>query len=94
MRAWREKRGLTQEQVATKLGTHRGMVSRYENSERGLTLSVQFRVMRILDITPAQFFQDPDDADALEKLMHEAEKAGPKKRREILAVIRTMLDNK
>lgn len=94
MRAWREKRGLTQEQVATKLGTHRGMVSRYENSERGLTLTQQFRIMRILKITPAQFFQHPDEADALEKLMHEAEQAGAKKRREILAVIQAMLDNK
>jgi DNA-binding XRE family transcriptional regulator len=56
LREWRQKRGLTQEQVAEAMGTHRGMISRYESSQRGLTLEVQFRLMEVLDIMPAQFF--------------------------------------
>jgi transcriptional regulator with XRE-family HTH domain len=88
MRAWREYRGMTQEQVARELGTDRGMISRYENNECGLTLAVQFKLFGALDITPAQFFQPPGQTslDAL------AQKASPERRKAILAVLQTMLD--
>jgi transcriptional regulator with XRE-family HTH domain len=71
LREWRQKRGLTQEQVAEAMGTHRGMISRYESSQRGLTLEVQFRLMEVLDIMPAQFFSPPDEP-SLDTMLRDA----------------------
>ena len=67
LKEWRQKRGMTQEDLAEALKTSKGEVSRYERGERTLSLLIQFRLMRALNITPAQFFTPPDarSADAL-----------------------------
>jgi transcriptional regulator with XRE-family HTH domain len=64
LREWRIKRGLTQLELAQRLNTSKGLISRYERGGRAMTLLVQFRLMRALDITPAQFFMDPDEPSA------------------------------
>jgi transcriptional regulator with XRE-family HTH domain len=67
LKEWRQKRGMTQEDLAEALKTSKGEVSRYERGERTLSLLIQFRLMRALNITPAQFFTPPEarSADAL-----------------------------
>ena len=92
MREWREHRGLSLTEVAEALGTHRGMVSRYELGRRGLTQDMQFRIMRILQITPAQFFTAPATADLIEKLYAELQSAPPKRRKEIVAALLKLID--
>ena len=61
LREWRIKRGLTQADLAERLGTDKSMISRYEGAQRNLLLDVQFRLMEALDITPKQFFSHPDE---------------------------------
>jgi transcriptional regulator with XRE-family HTH domain len=87
LREWRQKRGLTQEQVAEAMGTHRGMISRYESSQRGLTLEVQFRLMEVLDIMPAQFFSPPDEP-SLDAMLRNA---SPDDRRLVHDVVQVFL---
>jgi transcriptional regulator with XRE-family HTH domain len=67
LKEWRQKRGMTQEDLAEALKTSKGEVSRYERGERTLSLLIQFRLARALKITPAQFFTPPEarSADAL-----------------------------
>jgi transcriptional regulator with XRE-family HTH domain len=59
LKEWRQERGMTQEDLAAALKTSKGEISRYERGERPLTLLIQFRLMRALNITPAQFFEPP-----------------------------------
>lgn len=86
LREWRLKRGMTQADLATAIGTSKGMISRYETSQRGLTIEVQFRLCHALRITPAQFFTDPNALPVNER-------AGdsPEQLRAVLAAIRALL---
>jgi transcriptional regulator with XRE-family HTH domain len=59
-------------------GVSKGMVSRAESSQRGLTLEVQFRLMAALDITPAQFFFTPEEASA-DALLRDASPEEPRR---------------
>jgi transcriptional regulator with XRE-family HTH domain len=88
LKEWRIKRGLTQLQLARRLNTSKGHISRYERGERGMTLLVQSRLMRALDIKPAQFFMDPDEPSADVLL----EQVTPKERDRLIRVLRTLID--
>jgi transcriptional regulator with XRE-family HTH domain len=88
LREWRIKRGLTQLQLARRMNTSKGHISRYERGERAMTLLVQSRLMRALDIKPAQFFMDPDEPSADVLL----EQVTPKERERLITVLRTLID--
>ena len=64
LREWRQKRGLTQDQLATLTAADKSMISRYERWQRGLTLEMLFKLCSALRITPAQFFSDPEEESA------------------------------
>ena len=88
LKEWRLKRGLTQQQLAQRLNTTKGHISRYERGHRAMTSHVQFRLMRALGITPVQFFMHPDlpSADAL------LERLAPADRQRYIKALRVLID--
>jgi transcriptional regulator with XRE-family HTH domain len=60
LREWRVHLGLSQEQLARRLGTSKGVISRYESGARGMTVEVQFRLARALKIWVGQLFLPPE----------------------------------
>lgn len=66
--AWRKKRGLTQEQLAERVGTYKGQVSNWENGNRSLSYDVMDALAEALDIEPADLFRDPARPSADELL--------------------------
>ncbi|MBS0257229.1 MAG: helix-turn-helix transcriptional regulator [Proteobacteria bacterium] len=67
LKEWRVKKGLTQQQLADRLpigedgkATGKDQISRWERSERGMTMDVQAALAEALDIEPGALFHDPD----------------------------------
>lgn len=60
LRQWREKRALTQEQLAERLGTTKGQVSNWERAIRAMTYNVQAALAEALSIEPGDLFRDPE----------------------------------
>jgi len=60
VKEWRKKRGLTQEQVAGRLDTDKGVISKLENGGQRLTAEWIFGIAEALDIDPEQLFHHPD----------------------------------
>lgn len=60
VREWRKHRGLTQERVAERLGTTKGVVSQLENGKRQITTSWMFGLAEALNIEPDQLFRHPE----------------------------------
>jgi transcriptional regulator with XRE-family HTH domain len=60
LREWRERRGLLQEQLGQMVGSSKSVISRLETGERPIKIEMQFKLMRALKISPAQFFSPPD----------------------------------
>lgn len=54
----REKKGLTQADVAVKLGKPQSYVSKYERGERRLDVVEFLEVMRVLDIEPYKIIKE------------------------------------
>jgi transcriptional regulator with XRE-family HTH domain len=92
LKEWRIKRGLSQLQLADRMDTSKGLVSRWERGERSISLLVQFRLMRILDIQPAQFFMDPDDPSFDTFLL--LQKAAPEERKRLNDALRMLVNPK
>ena len=65
LRAWREFRNLTQQDLAAKVGTTAAVISLLENGQRGLSASWLKRLAEHLEISPG-FLLDhmPDDLTA------------------------------
>lgn len=62
LRAWREFRKLTQEQLAEKVGTDKGVISLLESGSRGLSDKWLYRLAPILGTTPGQLLDhDPNE---------------------------------
>lgn len=67
LREWREAKGLSQEELAKRLDTSKGVISRYETGERSMNIETQFRVSAALGIWVGELFLPPDkpSTDAL-----------------------------
>ena len=65
LKEWRLYRGMRQQDLAQRVGSSNGMISRYESGTRAMTLEVQFRLMAALDISPWEFFLPPQE-DAMQ----------------------------
>jgi transcriptional regulator with XRE-family HTH domain len=59
LRDWRENRGLTQGELGAKIGSHKGVISRYETGAREPSFAVMFKLCEALGITVQQFFEAP-----------------------------------
>lgn len=66
--AWREQRGLTQDQLADRLDTYKGQISNWENGRRAMSFDVQAALAEALDIEPSDLFRDPERPSADELL--------------------------
>ena len=68
LREWREHRGLLQEDLERMTLIAKSVISRYETGSRRMHMEAQIKLMRALQITPAQFFSPPD-APSLDALV-------------------------
>lgn len=64
LRALRDQKGWTQEQIANKLGTSKQVISRYENNQRSPKLSVAIKYAEILGVS-SNYFTDNEDSDSV-----------------------------
>jgi transcriptional regulator with XRE-family HTH domain len=65
LRAWREFRQLTQEQLAEKVGTAGNVISLLESGERGLSHKWLLKLAPVLGTTPGYLLDhDPNDLDS------------------------------
>jgi transcriptional regulator with XRE-family HTH domain len=62
LRAWREHRGMTQEELAEKVGTSANQISYLEHGERGLSAKWLRRLAPALNTTPGHLLEhDPNE---------------------------------
>lgn len=87
LRAWREFRNLTQEQLAERLETGKDQISRWENGKRGMSVEVQFALAEALNIEPQDLFRDPH-IPSIDVLLRNA---SPEKRQQALKVVEALL---
>jgi transcriptional regulator with XRE-family HTH domain len=87
LKDWREKRGLTQDQLAERLDTGKDQVSRWENRKRGMSAEVLEALADALNIQPYDIFRDPKRPSADELLS----RASPEIRRQAFAIIETLI---
>jgi transcriptional regulator with XRE-family HTH domain len=87
LREWREFRNLRQEDLAKLVGVSESIISRYETGRRGISLQMQIRFMRVLGITPNQFFEPPD-APTLEDILTAA---SPADRKRLVTLLRAVI---
>jgi predicted transcriptional regulator len=59
LREWRIHRGLSQSELAERVGTFPRVVAEWEDESREIRMGDQFRLFRALEITPWQFFKGP-----------------------------------
>jgi transcriptional regulator with XRE-family HTH domain len=57
LRELRAKAGLTQAELATRLGSPQSLVSKYESGERTLSFTEVMEIIRELGLTPVEFVQ-------------------------------------
>lgn len=80
---WREARGLTQEQLANRLGTTGVTVSRWETGRSLLNTNVMSALAEALNIEPPDLYRHPDMPSADSLLRGQPEIV----RREAIAII-------
>lgn len=70
--AWREARGMTQENLALQIGVTNVSISRYEAGKRKVSPGIMARISKALGV-PAMAFQfapsDPDEARRIEQMI-------------------------
>ena len=59
LKEWREHCGLTQQQLADRLETHKGTISRWEGKSRQLELQTVVAICEALGIPPGAIFHTP-----------------------------------
>lgn len=65
LRAWREHKGLTQEELAEKVGTAKAVISLLENEKRPLSAKWLRKFADVFGTTPGRILDvDPQEADA------------------------------
>ena len=88
IRAWREYRGLTQEQLADRLSTTKANISRIENLRQGYTQDFLEACADALRTDPASLImRDPSDPAGFWSIWDQAK---PGQRRQIIEIARTL----
>lgn len=90
LRAWREFRKLSRDQLAEKVGTNTNMILYLETGERGLSAKWLRRLAPALDTTPGMILDhDPNDLDS--DVIDIWARAGDRERRQISEIAKTLL---
>lgn len=90
-REWREKRGISQEELAERIGTSKGYVSDLESGKRRYNRDHVEAIVSALGLSSlAELFTDPGEDDLEAKLRAEFRAASGPQRERILAVVRAM----
>lgn len=85
--AWRKERGLSQEQLADRLGTHKAQISNWETGKRSIGMEVQAALADALSIEPQDLFRDPARPSADELLRN----ASPQVLNEAIEIIKVLV---
>ncbi len=88
LRAWREYRRMTQEQLATKVGTTKAVISLLERHERSLSDKWARRLAPALGTTPGFLF-DHDPADLPTDVLEIWASIPESQREQAMAVLQT-----
>lgn len=90
---WRIHRGLTQEQLAERVGSGKSAVSKLESGKNKFNLSTLEAWADALSCDPTDFFRSPPSGSETEEesLAEMLKKASPKERRAALAAVAAML---
>ncbi len=88
LKEWRQKRGLSQDQLAARLETTKANVSRKENDARKVTTEYLAAVAYALDCAPEDLFRHPDQPTA-DQLLRQS---SPAVRELVLRVLKTGTD--
>lgn len=92
LKAWREHRGLSQAQLAERVGTNANMIGYLENGERGLSAKWLRKLAEPLDTTPGMILEhDPRDLDS--DILEIWATASNRQKRQIAEVARALLRN-
>jgi transcriptional regulator with XRE-family HTH domain len=90
LREWREKRGLTQQQLADKLDTGKDQISRWESGKRDMGAAVIAALSEALQIEPGDLFRDPSIPSADELLRN----ASPEERALAIDVVQRIVSRR
>lgn len=93
LRAWREFRSLTQQQLAEKIGTTAAVISLLENGQRGLTATWLNRLAPQLQVTPG-FLLDHDPGDLTADILEAWAKVPENRRVQALSALREFSNQK
>jgi transcriptional regulator with XRE-family HTH domain len=87
LQAWRETRGLTQQQLAERVESGKDQISRWESGKRGMSAGVIAALEEALQLEPGDLFRDPATPSVDELLR----KATPEQRQQVLSVVAALL---
>lgn len=88
LRAWRKKRGLSQEKLGAAAGYTQGMVSQWEKGDVALDLVHIAKLSKALEITPKELqFRHPDVEEGIEDIFDDL---GQPDQVRIIEIARTM----
>ncbi|MFI4932989.1 MAG: helix-turn-helix domain-containing protein [Caulobacterales bacterium] len=87
--AWREKRGLTQAQLAEKVGTTGAVISLLESGGRPLSDKWLRRIAPVLDIRPGWLYDVHPDENASDDIFQIWPQIPPADRAHVLEIVRT-----
>lgn len=96
LKAWREFRGLTQEQLAELVGTTKAVISLLENEKRPLSSKWLRKLAEALDTQPGHILDhDPNDLDTdiIDIWSHIPERDRDQAARVLRSFVRTGTDN-
>lgn len=103
---WRKKRGLTQEQLAKKIGTTKGTISNYENGHSSPKNEMLVAIADVLNVitdcllgrTDVSVISERDDEDCscpdLKELINNAKRLSPRERKALNEFLKACLGNK
>lgn len=89
---WREYRGLTQEQLAGRIGSTKSSISRWETGERDLTLGALGAIAEALQCEVADLYRDPNRPSA-DALLRDADEPTRRQAFRLIEALRTGTDD-
>lgn len=91
IRAARERKKLSQEELARRIGKDQTAISEYENGKRKLTVTDLPAFAAALDVTIGYFFHGEMEANELEQaLLHEFNRIPDQHKQDALSVLRVL----